>query len=79
MDKNLFTNKLDKLNEISFKIILDFMKNNEIFLIHSTGKNDINALNNVIKTLRKETENNEDNNYIIKDGIKFYCGVGINK
>ena len=79
MNKNLFTNKLDKLNEISLKIILDFLKNNDIFLNHSTGKNDINALNNVIKTLRKETENNEDNNYIIKDGIKFYCGLGINK
>ena len=68
LNKSLFTNKLDKLNEIASKIINDYLQANQIIPKNPSGKDDIDALKNIIKILKKDKKTQSNNNLIIEEG-----------
>ena len=78
MDKALFIGKLDNLNNIAIGIINDYLKDNKIHLKNPSGKDDIEALNDIVKILKKDEKEDLDNNYITIEGKKYYCGLGVN-
>ena len=74
----LFTGNLDKLHEISKEIIINYLKVNKINQDIPSGKDDTNALKDIIKILKKDDLNKMDDNYIIIDGKKCYCNLEVN-
>ena len=76
-NKSLFTNKLDKLNEIASKIINDFLQGNQIILKNPSGKDDIDALKNIIKILKKDNEIQLNNNNSNVKGEKYFSDLGV--
>ena len=71
LDKSLFTNKLDKLNEIANKIINDYLQANQIIPKNPSGKDVIDTLNNIIKILKKDNKVQSNNN-LISEGGKYF-------
>ena len=78
MDKTLFTGDLDKLHEISNEIIINYLKVNKIYPNNPSGKDDTNALKDIVRILKKDNINKLDDNYIIIDGKKCYCNLEVN-
>ena len=76
-NKSLFTNKLDKLNEIASKIINDFLQGNQIILKNTSGKDDIDALKNIIKILKKDNQIQLNNNNSNVKGGKYFSDLGV--
>ena len=76
-NKSLFTNKLDKLNEIASKIINDFLQGNQIILKNPSGKDDMDALKNIIKILKKDNEIQLNNNNSNVKGGKYFSDLGV--
>jgi len=68
LNKSLFTDKLDKLNELASKIINDYLQANQIIPKNPSGKDDIDALKNIIKILKKDKKARVNNNLIIGRG-----------
>ena len=78
MDKKFFTGKLDELNKIAIEIINNYLKNNKISTKNPSGEDDIDALINIVKILKKDDKDNLDDKYIIIGGVKYFCGLGVN-
>ena len=78
MDKKFFTGKLDELNRIATEIINNYLKNNKISTKNPSGEDDIDALINIVKILKKDDKDNLDDKYIIIGGEKYFCGSGVN-
>ena len=78
MDKKFFTGKLDELNKIAIEIINNYLKNNKISTKNPSGEDDIDALINIVKILKKDDKGKLDDKYIIINGEKYFCGLGVN-
>ena len=78
MDKKFFTGKLDELNKIAIEIINNYLKNNKISIKNPSGEDDIDALINIVKILKKDDKGKLDDKYIIINGEKYFCGLGVN-
>ena len=63
MNKDYFTGKLDEINMIANRIITNFLQKNN--LNQPSDPDDIDALKNIIKFLKKENNEIQDNCYLI--------------
>ena len=63
MNKDYFTGKLNEINMISNRIITNFLQKNN--LNEPSDPDDIDALNNINKFLKKENNEIQDNCYLI--------------
>ena len=79
LDKKYFTGNLQELNFISLAIIDNYLKKNNIYPNNPTGKNDIDALKNIIKILKKKDNNISNSNYIKINGENYFIGPIIDK
>ena len=79
LKKEYFIGSLEQLNRISLEIIFEYLNKNNIPKDPSVP-DDIDTLRNIIKSLNKENNDKlDDDDYIIINGKKHYCGVWINK
>lgn len=79
LKKEYFIGSLEQLNRISLEIIFEYLNKNNIPKDPSVS-DDIDTLRNIIKSLNKENNDKlDDDDYIIINGKKHYCGVWINK